>query len=239
MKFIALLMILTFLSSLVFAENEYCPEDSITIKLAQRTWSDSSSKTVSEILLRATLCESSTWYKIDSLYSKVDSIPSDSILGYYQNLPELRLQLIRFIARYKMVNMVKWLHQRLSNDSDTYVQSAAASALGAIGPRAAIAIPALIEGLRDRGTSGLCSNAVDALGEMGDKGAAGVPFLTAMLKDDRWYIRWRVARSLGKLGYLSYSAVPALRESLQDEHPQVRKFAGSAIELIQLATKER
>lgn len=237
MNYVVFFLALIFFASQAHAGDEYCPEDSIRQELNSRSWPDSTSRRISEILLRATRCESSTWYKIDPLYAAVDSIPMDSIRAYFQHPPS-RLPLIRLISHYKMSNMINFLHALLAEDPDIYVRSQSAAALSVFGPKAAIAIPALIEALRDKSKSGLCANAIQALGQMGEKGAPGVPFLTAMLKDERWYIRWRAARSLGELGRLSYPALPVLQKLLEDDHKQVRQFAAEAIALIELSMND-
>jgi HEAT repeat protein len=59
-----------------------------------------------------------------------------------------------------------------------------------------------------------------------------VPTFTRLLTDRRPGIRRLAAEGLGKIGGASQTALPALRQALQDRDDRVREAATQAIELI-------
>ncbi len=146
-------------------------------------------------------------------------------------------------------------------DNDWKVRSYAAEALGAIGPDAKAAVPALIAALNDdqwrvqpyatealgkigaAAVLGLIaalkdkdphvrSNAADALGAIGPDAKAVVPGLIAALKDNDWKVRWYAAKILGAIGPGAKAAGPGLIAALKDNDWKVRSAAAEALGAI-------
>ena len=134
-------------------------------------------------------------------------------------------------------------------DQDENVRSAAAWALGLIGPEAKAAVPALAELIKDdnkdvrrnaflalkrigpatmQAFAGLLNDndfrraAVSVLGQMG---SAAVPALTTAVANKDEEVRRTAAEALGLIGPEAKRAVPALAELLQDTDATVRKAA--------------
>jgi HEAT repeat protein len=94
------------------------------------------------------------------------------------------------------------LVERLQEDVNTYVRSAAAEALGRIGdPRA---IFPLVDALRDS-SSFVRRAAAIALGQMQAKEAQGA--MIRALEDPNFYVRRAAINALGKLGIPDLGAV--------------------------------
>ena len=105
---------------------------------------------------------------------------------------------------------IKPLAKAVTADEDLNVRYWAASALGAIGPAAGEAVPALVGALRTT---------------FPGRGLKG---------PERYYADARAvcARSLGLIGAAARMALPALEEARKEEDPSVREAAAAAIERI-------
>jgi len=129
-------------------------------------------------------------------------------------------------------------------DADDKVRQYAISALGDIGPPAAIAVPTLIEVLRApsavtqtgkvdlKRASNSRSAAAAALGSIGPAAKDAVPTLAAVLKDENVPVRRWAATSLGQMGSESRSVIPALIQALGDADVQVRRYAIQSLQQI-------
>ncbi|MBI3462724.1 MAG: HEAT repeat domain-containing protein [Planctomycetes bacterium] len=84
--------------------------------------------------------------------------------------------------------LVKSLH----SDSSSEVRSAAADALGRLGP---LAVPELVEGLEDE-NSDVRRAAADALGGIGHVAQAAAPALVKLMKDPDRIVREQAAKAL-------------------------------------------
>jgi HEAT repeat protein/type 1 glutamine amidotransferase len=113
--------------------------------------------------------------------------------------PSLVFQAMGVNARPAVPALIDLLQEPVGN-----TQAYAATALGAIGPVAAEAIPALV-GVLDSRNPFARVNATEALARLG-KGA--VPALTAALNHNDWLVRARAAEGLGLMGP---AAAPAAR----------------------------
>ena len=112
-----------------------------------------------------------------------------------------------------------------------YTRFKAAFALGAMGPRAEIAIPDLLTALRETNDY-VRSHAARALGQIKRKPDVVVPALIELLSDDHWEARQNAALSLGEFGTNAKAAVPALSRLLDD--PQVGISASNSLKQIDL-----
>ena len=102
----------------------------------------------------------------------------------------------------------------------------AAEGLGRLGTRAAAAIPALLECLKDRDdlVRGQCA---EALGNIGHDGSEVVAALRGLLKDRSEFVRRMAAGALGDLGATSGGTVGDLSDALTDEEEFVRRAAAA------------
>jgi HEAT repeat protein len=106
----------------------------------------------------------------------------------------------------------------------------AATVLGLIGPRAADAVPALMEVLKDRHTpADRREAAAFALGRIGTPAADIVPALIAALKDEKPEVRQRAADALAWIGPPAREAVAALVAAIKDDDDKVAAAACQAL----------
>lgn len=112
---------------------------------------------------------------------------------------------------------------------DPAVRWRAAVALGESGPRAAEAVPALIEAL-DESDDAVRWEAAKALERMGEAAQDAVPALAAALHGERDSIlRRRSAEALGAMGPAAREGVPALIAALNDVESAVSQAAAEAL----------
>ena len=104
---------------------------------------------------------------------------------------------------------------------------AAATALGAIGPGAASAVPALTRALKDDSVSVRVAAAEALFGVAED--VAAIPVLVAALDDPHPGNRWHAALVLGRYGPRAKSSAEALRRRLDDEDALTRINAAGAL----------
>jgi len=113
------------------------------------------------------------------------------------------------------------------NDADPALRGAVAQALGLSGNHAVL--PALLQHLRDGGSSGpdvLAGDRIaEAIGRLGDPTA--IPALRAALSDNREAVRERAAYGLGLLR--AQQAVPELAEMLRKDSATVAERAATAL----------
>lgn len=114
-------------------------------------------------------------------------------------------------------------------DSNFNVRSAAAHGLGCMGNVKAIAV--LMTMLQHEKEARVRESVAGALGHIPDPTHTAVPELMLALKDEDWGVRQEAAKSLR--AFRDTRAAPALREALGDPHPNVREFAGQALEYTQ------
>jgi HEAT repeat protein len=121
----------------------------------------------------------------------------------------------------------------LLHHEDTRMREAAADfikdcAYGDRGMVARLAVPALIERLRDTG-SVVRSEAVEILGQMGSDVAAAAPVLVELLRSKEGSTRSEAAKALGRLGPAAEPAVPTLIGLLRDPENVVRSDAAKVL----------
>jgi HEAT repeat protein len=131
---------------------------------------------------------------------------------------------------YLGVPMGDWVAALKSSDS--LERRLAAHALAEIGPAAREAVPALIDALRDP-ESFVRGWAAASLARVQPENPDAIPALVAGTRDGISFVRSLAAWHLGRLGPGHpgiESAVPALRELLNDNDPSVRAEARVALE---------
>lgn len=118
---------------------------------------------------------------------------------------------------------------RALGDDDADVRRSAAKALGENGSRAASAVPALVDAVKNR--SPLASEALVQIGP------AAIPPLVEMLKSTEWRTREVVSRALGGMGTDAAPATQDLAAALEGGSPQSREAAAWALGRIGPAAK--
>ncbi|MEX2092267.1 MAG: HEAT repeat domain-containing protein [Pirellulales bacterium] len=116
----------------------------------------------------------------------------------------------------------------LLDDPESSVRIAAALAIQKIDPRHESYVAVLTDALKaGHGPVFL------EVGQMGAGAEWAVPMLVTKLSDPRASIRALAARTLGKIGVADSKTKSALKRSLRDDRPAVRKAAQHALEQIQ------
>jgi len=121
--------------------------------------------------------------------------------------------------------------------TDAELRSAAAWALGEVGPEAAAAVPALIDALDDADVD-VRRNTILALGKIRSDTKETVSALVEMLDDSDSSARPLAALALGLIGPEAKEAVPALEKLLKDEDESVRQAAAAALKKIRGAGEQ-
>ena len=115
-------------------------------------------------------------------------------------------------ATYDGKTIGHWVAQL--KDRDSGARSAAAAALGRIGPAAKGAVPGLTAALKDRHAQ-VRYDAAAALGQIGPAAKGAVPALIDCLKEEDERSRRAAAWALGHIGPEARAAVPALIDLLK------------------------
>ena len=119
-------------------------------------------------------------------------------------------------------------------DNDAKVVAAVQDALYALGPQA---VPALTEALAHPAQP-VRTGALVVLARNGKLAAEAVDEMTRVLREyPQWSVRFRAAEALGAMGATAEPAIPALEAALQDDDPNVRTAAESALKRIRAQTE--
>lgn len=124
--------------------------------------------------------------------------------------------------------------QRLAGEvasQDQAVSLKAIDRLGALGEKAAPAVPALIKAL-SRPEAEVRQHAARELGSIGPAAAAAVPALMEKLSDEKAEVRGYAAYALGKIGDASDAVVEGLSRMAFDRAAVVRRAALRALERL-------
>ena len=105
---------------------------------------------------------------------------------------------------------------RAAADPEEAMRRVAVQGLGRMGPMAKPALAHLIEIVKGDPSEWVRFEAVTSLGLIDPRGERVISHLTDALKDRSADVSWAAARSLGKLGSLAKSSVPALTAALDD-----------------------
>jgi lysophospholipase L1-like esterase len=103
-----------------------------------------------------------------------------------------------------------------------------AGALARIGPAAAAAVTALVDGLRSADADRRW-RAARTLGRIGPPAASAVPSLAGALSDPSGLVRLHAARALGRIGLAARPAAAALQRTTGDPDPNVSEEARRAL----------
>lgn len=125
------------------------------------------------------------------------------------------------------------LIEKLSKDEKAGQRKAAAKALGEMGAKAQLAVPALVKALNDAESS-VRDEAERALTKIGEP---AVVALLPGLKDPDEFVRLRIVSVLGGIGPEAKLALPALETAKNDPSAFVKKAADEAITRIKSDTK--
>ncbi len=125
----------------------------------------------------------------------------------------------------------------LLNDHRPQVRLAAADALGGMGARAAVTVPALAEALFDRDDWSVRRSAAFALARIGPPAAAVIPQLLTALKQEDVVVRRSTAAALGNIGAPAAAASPELIALLSDADAEVRRSVVVALGKISAEPK--
>ncbi len=114
-------------------------------------------------------------------------------------------------STHRLIEILQGPEEPEGPNQAAYRRSAAADALGSLGDP--VAVPALVEALKDKNYVSVCAAA--ALAKIRDPRA--VEPLIAVLQDhDKfWVPRGAAAVALGELGEMAAAALPALRQALE------------------------
>jgi HEAT repeat protein len=127
---------------------------------------------------------------------------------------------------YSAADVNYWLHCLRLPDAEQ--RAHAAMILGLMGPEAQVAVPALVEALRDDDPR-VRRVIIAALVEIGPAARAAVPALVITLQDRCELVRRRAAQELAEIGPAARPAVPALVEALGDPDAMVRRWSAYAL----------
>jgi len=114
----------------------------------------------------------------------------------------------------------------LLNKSDQEMRHTAISILTRMGNEAKVALPVLIDALKD---PDLRPEAASAIGAIGPDAKAAIAALASSLREEKDSIPSSAAEALGQIGK---ATVPALITALQDPDPQVRSESAAALSHI-------
>jgi HEAT repeat protein len=125
---------------------------------------------------------------------------------------------------------LKGVTELLTNESGL-VRQAAATALAAVGKKAASAVPKLAAGLDDPDPE-VRSAFLAALAAIGPEAVEALPAVIKLLADPAYPVRYAASFAIGKIGPAAKVTAPVLEQNLQDQDPVLR-FA-SAWALVQV-----
>jgi HEAT repeat protein len=127
-----------------------------------------------------------------------------------------------------------WCIKELKNP-DADVRFNAADILRGLAGDAEAAIPALIEGFRDKSKQ-VRAQCVFALVDIGwalkERARGAVPALADALRDSDDEVRALAANALGAIGPAASSAIPHLRKAIKDSAEEVREAAKEALSRV-------
>ena len=194
-------------------------------------------------ILIKTLKDKDDWKKEEVRYSAAEALGkigpeakaavsalTDALKDKDSEVREYAAEALAFIdpnARADVLELIKAMRYT----KDIYDRKKIARTLGTIGPEAKIAIPILIETLKNNGNK----DAAETLGKFGPAAKAAVPTLIKALKSGHFDVRQSATVALEKIGTEAKAAVPVLIESLK--YTYISENAAKALKAIGPATK--
>jgi len=171
------------------------------------------------------------WQKREQVYT--DKTP-DEWLKLIQNRNfQVRNKAIDALVQYAREgkDTLPALIEIVANKSAGAVRLSVAQALGAMGPKAKSAVPALAKALADTAWDGR-DGAATALGDIHENPDVGVPALIKALADPDARVRGAAARGIGRYRSSDPEAIAALAKTLEDEDDTVKAQAAEALQGI-------
>lgn len=155
-----------------------------------------------------------------------DRTPEQALQILLQGNPQERAEAVKFLGERQYAPAVPGLTQ-LVEEADPGTRYLAAVALGKLGDEAESAVPTLLQALRanDMYLRVAITGALIKIGE------PSVPGLVKALFDRNKAVRRASAKALGKIG--SPRAVNALKVTIKDPDPAMRRLSQEALERIQ------
>jgi HEAT repeat protein len=139
------------------------------------------------------------------------------------------------LAQHEGRSTRSWMKEL--NNPDAEVRRQAIFSIGAIGPDAGDAVPALAAILRDDDDPAIRSEAALALSKMAPASRGAVEALAGALKDELPLVRMNAAIALLRLGEEARPAVPAMIEALADptNRTNTGRFHATIQEMVAIA----
>ncbi len=138
--------------------------------------------------------------------------------------------LVELLHKSGQKTLILQVLDRAAADPEEAMRRVAVQGLGRMGPMARPALAHLIEIVKGDSSEWVRFEAVTSLGLIDPKGERVISHIADALKDRSADVSWAAARSLGTLGSLAKSSVPALTAALDDprEHhlPLTPDFTG-------------
>ena len=171
------------------------------------------------------------WQKREQVYT--DKTPDEWLALIQHRNAQVRNKAIDALVQYAKdgKNTLPDLIDILRNKSAGPGRLSVARALGAMGPKAKTAVPALAEALADATWEGRDAAAA-ALGDIHENPNAAIPALIGALSDPDARVRGAAARGIGRYRSGDAKAVAALADALEDENATVKAQAAEALQRI-------
>lgn len=205
-QIVVILCVLAFLAAPLCADtNHVLPDDTVSPSVHLRSADNNKAQ-----------------YEVKPVSHWIDRLENGSVQE--RMLASHALERIGWEAKDAAPALTKALH-----DSNEHVRRNSANALSNLGKAAHIAVPDLIEALKDDTDADLRHYAARALSSVGPDAVKAVPALVRALDDPDRFVREESAAALGMIGTRDKEAIMSLRRLLRDSDLYVRRSASRAL----------